>query len=323
MNKLQHFVHAKQTAKPSQFTGIVFEKVKRVAHLQKLSTKIVIAGIVVAIVYGLGISFVGLKPLGFRQLEATILFMIGVLAFKMVLEFRITSAFFQQYNLLAEIERTDDPKDIGYLLGVVDVAVLQPYALHLPESKVPDVIHAAVKRLLRRIEAEDISSLNCQQRKQLYKLLLPIRDVNMERRHDPQLALELLGALERMRIHEAIPYVRQLVKQPGVQIELREAAYQCLICLEESLAQHQTDQTLLRPSAASTPPDMLLRPAIDIKQSASEAAEQLLRSTASLEAAPASNRNTALLPNCELTASQEQSLVQQLQTGPRTKGDEC
>ena len=317
MNNLHPVARSKSTPTSSQSTPTAFARAGRAIYIQKLSTQAFLVWFMSNLIYT--VCTTG-SPKSYIPSHSNpfLLTLFAFVTLKTALAIRI-NLLFQGNHLSDEIQRTDDPKYLGCLLDVIDTASTEERSSLLSERGVPDAIYNAIKRLLRQADEEDLSALNSRQRIQLFKLLLPAHNLNLEKRYDPQLALTLLGVLERMRTHEALPYVRRLARRSDMQLVIHATAQQCLICLEESLAQQQTNQTLLRPSAASTPPDMLLRPAVDTKQTASEAMEQLLRSTASLEAVPAFDRNTALLPNCELTASQEQSLVQQIQTGPKTE----
>ena len=315
MNNLHPAAHPEYAPKSLQSLRTAFARAERAISLQKISTCVFLVWFVAALIYTLGTIALTKEPYTPVKSDAFMIPLFLFIAFKTSLGLRINWLFARNHFSEA-IERTDDPKDLGCLLDVIDAATTRARPSLLSEERVPDATHYAVKRALRQVDAEDLSALNSRQRTQLYKLLLPAHDLNLERRYDPQLALILLNVIERVRVHDALPYARQLAKRSDTPMEIRAAAQQCLTCLEKSLAQQQTNKTLLRPSTASTPPDMLLRCAIDTKQSASEATEQLLRSSAS-GALRASNDSDVFLPDFELPTQPEP--VQQVQIGKQAE----
>ncbi len=312
MNNLLPVVRSKHTMKPSQSTPTAFARVGRAISLQKLSTQAFLVWFMSNLIYTV-YTIGSPKPYIPSHSNPFLLTLFAFLTLKTALAIRI-NILFQGNHLSDEIEYIDDPKYLGCLLDVIDTANTEKRTSLLSERGVPDAIHNAVKRLLRQMDEEDLSALNSRQRMQLFKLLLPAHNLNLEKRYDPQLALILLRVLERMRTHEALPYVRRLAKRSDMQLALRATAQQCQACLEERLAQLQTDQMLLRPSAASTPPDMLLRPASGTTQIQFETATQLLRSSIE-EASCASNYDNAFLRDIELAPLQEPT--QNAQIGQR------
>ncbi len=134
----------------------------------------------------------------------------------------------------------------------------------------------ALIRLLPRLRVTDANLLTPGQRKLLYTILSRNeRNPWSINYWSADLKIAILRALEQIGDEKAIPYVEKAARTAR-NLEVRAAAQECLPYLTTRAEQLRVEQTLLRASASTTSPDMLLRPTV---ATAPTEPQQLLRAS--------------------------------------------
>jgi len=160
-----------------------------------------------------------------------------------------------------------DPRAIGVLAVVAQERDVE--LSHLAQQ--------ALINLLPRVRASDAGFVDAEGMKALIELLREDYD---------ELRLALLKALEQIGDERAIPMVTDLRDAPRVNLDVRQAAAECLPALENRVRIARESATLLRASSALNPADAraaLLRPAAG----APTATDNLLRSVGNPSPTPA------------------------------------
>ncbi|HZP84767.1 MAG TPA: hypothetical protein VFB21_24240 [Chthonomonadaceae bacterium] len=159
----------------------------------------------------------------------------------------LTSKHREMARLLAGL---DDVQAVGRLAESLD----------WPDPQMRRVAIRALTPLLRRLQASDSARLSPRQRAALYRML----KMSNARAH-AEFLMALLKALEQVGDGAAVPYVQNLVESSPLtwrQIQVQQAAQDCLPYLQELARQDSYSQTLLRASSAAAPSaEGLLRPA--------------------------------------------------------------
>lgn len=154
---------------------------------------------------------------------------------------------------------------IGTLLGEMrDPRFIGPAVEMVLESNVQasnatmNSILRALKRMIRRLRADQAELLTKKQKQALLTLLqTPYADF--------ELMLSILKALEQVGDADAIPVVERLAEQSVAKV--RRAAEECLIYLHQRVEMNQQAQTLLRAAEnQAIPPETLLRPALSLAE---------------------------------------------------------
>ena len=145
--------------------------------------------------------------------------------------------------------------------------------LSWPNPELRDVAIKALVNLLPRLRASDTNRLSTSQRQALYGYL-NMRDGD----ENVPFTIALLKALEQVGDKAAISYVNKLAEHicgTHPELQVREAAIECLPYLRVCAENAHNIQTLLRASSGeNTSPELLLRPA---SNSPAAQPEQLLR----------------------------------------------
>lgn len=190
-------------------------------------------------------------------------------------------------SILTLLTETQDPRAVGLLLTFTPVVVGRSRV-----REVRQALHETVMRLLPQVSEDDAMAWAREQRQALTRCLRMsvfaesdpgIMDYLLIRspaaRFEMQLAV--LRALQQFGDQRELDLVRRIAEMDARtprQIELKQAALECLPHIERRAQEVQHTQTLLRPSDASAPilSETLLRPSAD---STATPSEQLLRST--------------------------------------------
>lgn len=166
-----------------------------------------------------------------------------------------------------------------------DIRIVGPLcdALGFGDAGMAKIAQETLIEILPRLQSTDAHLLNNEQRRELYKTLLT---------NNRLLILATLTALEQIGDEKALPIVEQLassepltqnrlgVRKKALRIanlEIREAAQNCLPFLRERAAAQKASQELLRASSPDTNIADLLRPA----SSQTTAPQELLRASVS------------------------------------------
>ncbi len=153
------------------------------------------------------------------------------------------------------------------LLNFEDVRIVGPLidALNFQDEVTQQEARQALVRLLPRLQASDAHLLNGEQRKQLRQVLFT---------DNKKLAVSVLKSYEHIGDGAELEAVERLLQNAIGDVEVRDAALNCLPFLQLRAQQMQSSQTLLRASEHATTPDILLRPAANAQ---TEDETQLLR----------------------------------------------
>ncbi len=150
---------------------------------------------------------------------------------------------------------TNHPR-LKLLLNIVsnlyDKRFIGPLVEAYRYQEVRSVIIKSLSELLPQLQHSDAGLLNEQQQTLLCQSL---------NNKNTEWIRTVLKALEQIGDSKAVPYVESLAMASTTEPETREAAQECLLYLKQRLEQQQASQSLLRPSASSSRPDMLLRAA--------------------------------------------------------------
>ena len=141
---------------------------------------------------------------------------------------------------------------------------------HSPQIKM------ALIRLLPRLQAVDIYMLTPTNLNQLYRILYNENYyLSNSPAADPRFVIAILRALEQIGDKQALPRVERMARTAR-NLQVRAAAQECLPYLTVRAEQTRVEQTLLRASASTASPDMLLRPTV---AAAPTEPQQLLRAS--------------------------------------------
>ncbi len=201
-------------------------------------------------------------------------------------------------SMISVLDKIESMQAVGALIDALDVVNTRINAQSsytrasnfYPSTNrdVPDAICAALKRLLRKVEAEEAICLNTRQYTRLHKALFPVFTLlGCKVIYDASLALQVARVLGVIGNRESLSYLHRLTKAPGTEEPLRQHASVSLALIEDRLSkQRQTNAMLLRPSALSTASGQLLRSASGTAQAISEETAQLLRPTLEQDETP-------------------------------------
>ena len=130
-------------------------------------------------------------------------------------------------------------------------------------------------KMLPRLQASDTNLITLRQRKLLYAILSKNERIPWYNRYwKPELKIAILRALEQIGDAKAVPVVEKVARTTR-NAEVRQAAEECLLFLQQRAEQTRLEQTLLRASTPATS-DMLLRPTVS---TVTTEPQQLLRAS--------------------------------------------
>ncbi|HLK60665.1 MAG TPA: hypothetical protein VKU00_29145 [Chthonomonadaceae bacterium] len=162
-----------------------------------------------------------------------------------------------------------DYKDRYMVTGTRNAGSRAEYRVDYQDGYIYDKIKACLIRLLPKLQSSDADLLSAEQRGSLYRAL---------NGQDTQLSLAILKAFQQVGDLHALPVVEKLARGEGrtaQNIELQQAAQECLPFLIARIENEREQHQLLRASGSSAAaPDTLLRPASGAGQAE---AHELLR----------------------------------------------
>ena len=183
----------------------------------------------------------------------------------------------QSRKMIQRLSEAWDPRAVGVL-----AVVAQERDVELSHQA-----QQALINLLPRVRASDGGFVDAEGMKAL---------INLLREDYDELRLALLKALEQIGDERAISLVMDLRDSPRINLDVRQAAAECLPALENRVRSARESATLLRASSAVNPADapvVLLRPA----GGAPTATDNLLRSTNNPLSAPVTPPETTDPPH--------------------------
>ena len=178
-------------------------------------------------------------------------------------------------------------------------------------NSLADAVCFALTKALPCMQTKEWEELTPHQRSCLHNILYIGNKTAIEKHYGTQLVHAVLSTLKRVGDETSLNHVQNVAEQTANPY-LRQLALDCAASIQARVQHSEVFQTLLRPSASVTSPDMLLRPASGTAQPDTEATQQLLRSSTG-GASCASNDNNAFLPEFSLPESQEEA--QHIQIG--------
>jgi hypothetical protein len=203
--------------------------------------------------------------------------------------------FFSFFSIFgAAAAATQAHKNAAHILAQMDdLKAVGPLfeARELDDKGITQNVEEALTRLLPRLTASDAHLFSEPQRESMARAL---------KSKDSLFVIAVLRALEQVGDEKALPEVQKLLEKKTtdpLQLQVKEAAQECLPFLKIRAEQAELARTLLRASSDTGSPDTLLRPA---HFTGSESANELLR-------AADTTPQTSLQPLRFASAPKEQS----------------